>query len=266
MRRILAVMSVGLFLAMATPAVALDTLIDARFDSVRLTPNGSIRVALEYSCPEGYQEPGESWFYVMQQVGAGEGQFDQTFGDSIVCDGNTQTVVRKFPPLEGRPWDPTLFTVVEMNLVVRVNDDPVSTLQGMEVDTFRLHGLEEATRPGDIHINRVRMNERGALVVTMTYRCPKGWFVDVEDDSDWAELSISQGDPSTGSYLNLGAPLGEDILCDGTPTTLVNRIEGARQAGLSADLPTQISALMITVNRFNRSYVYALDGIVLFVP
>ena len=54
-------------------------------------------------------------------------------------------------------------SVDHMNLVVRANSDPERALQATEVDTFSLHGLEEATRRGDIHINRVRMNDRGAL-------------------------------------------------------------------------------------------------------
>ena len=268
MRRILAVISAGLILGVASPAQALDTLIDARFESVRLTRNGSIQVVLEYGCPggQGYQGvPGESWFYVYQQ-GARDASYDSSFGETIVCEGNMQTIVRRFPPLEGEPWDPKLLPIVEMNLVVRASSDPERTLQAMEIDTFSLHGLEEATRRGDIHINRVRMNDRGALVVTMTYRCPKGWFVDVEDDSDWATLTARQDGPGWDD-VEAWLPLGDAILCDGTPTTLVKRIEGLRQAGLSPALPTQLEAMMITVkSRTDHLQVYALDGIAMFIP
>ena len=237
---------------------------DARFESVRLTHSGSVRVELEYLCPEGYHEAGESWFYVTQQVGPGEGRFDETFRAAIVCDGTTQTLIRKFPPLEGQPWDSKYLPIIEMNLVVRADADPDRTLQAIEIDTFSLHGLDEATLRGDIHITRVRMNDRGALVVRMTYRCPAGWFVNVEDDSDWATLTVRQDGPGWDD-VDAWLPLGDDIACDGTLKTLVKRFEGLRQAGLSSAPPVQIQAMMITERPKPHLHVYALDGIATFV-
>ena len=262
MRRTIAVISAGLLLSLATPALALDTLADARFASVRLTPNGSIRVVLKYRCPQGYQGvASESWFYV-EQVDYSD---DLSFGEKILCDGNTQTLVRRFPP-EGQPWDSKLPLRVDMNLFLRATFAPERTLQAIEIDTYSPHGLEEATRPGDIHINRVRMNDRGALVVTMTYRCPTGTFVDVDNDDDWATITVLQGDPQVGYDVQAYVPLGDDISCDGTQKTLVKRFEGPRQVELSPDLPIQLEALMITVNRPRTRGVSALEGIALFVP
>ena len=265
MRRIVAVISAGLLLSLAAPALALDTLADARFESVRLTPNGGIRVVLEYRCPQGYQGvAGESWFYVEQMDYSDVPSFEEM----IICDGNTQTLVRRFPPegLQGQPWDPKRTVRVEMRLFVRATSDPERPLHAIESDTYSLHGLEEATRPGDIHITRVRMNDRGELVVAMAYRCPRGTFVDVENDNDWATITVLQGDGQVSYDVYTDVPLGDDISCDGTPKTLVKRFEGPRQVELSPDLPIALEALMITVNRQRTRGVSATDGIALNVP
>lgn len=265
MRRfVVAVLSAGLLLSLAAPALALDTLADARFASVRLTPNGSIRVVLEYRCLQGYQGvAGESWFYVEQ----GPVDYAQvpSFAETIVCDGSTQTLVRRFRLL-GQPWDPKATVRVEMRLFARATSDPERPIHAVESDTYSLHGLDEATRPGDIHITRVRVNDRGVLVVAMTYRCPKGSFVDVENDNDWATITVLQGDPEIGYDVYTDVPLGDDISCDGTPKTLVKRFEGQRQVELSPDLPIVLEALMITVNRQRTRGVSALDGIALNIP
>jgi hypothetical protein len=252
LKRIITAIVGCLFLALATPAYALNSLTDARFDSVRLTSNGSVRVAVEYSCPDGQNFEAVAWpesfLVVYQQGGSGIPVYDQTFQGSIVCNGDTQTLVRRFPPPPGEKWDPRLRTHVELRLTVRSADQSPQTLRVFRADTFSLHGVEEATRRVDIHVTRARLID-DKLVVAVSYRCPEGWFVDVEDDDDWAYLYGRQDLTDTGEGFAFWLPLGNDITCDGTANSVVKRVRDATQAGFDPQLPLQIETLIDVVKR-----------------
>ena len=191
MKRVIpVVMAIGLALGVAGPAYALDPLIDSRFRDVRLKDNGSVRMEVEYKCPgrRGYEADAAGIVaYHIQSSGA---YVTDAFRDAIVCDGRMHTFVRRLAPPTGEVWDPKLLLQVGLTLSVRAGSDPdARTLLTREIDTFVLHREERAKRPGDIHITGARVNDAGALVVAMSYRCPRGWFVDVEDDDDWATLT-----------------------------------------------------------------------------
>jgi hypothetical protein len=249
-RIVVAVVSAVLLLSPATPALALDTLTTARFESVGLTSTGSVRVVAEYSCPRGFEPVDwpESFFVVYQQGGSGIPVYDQTLRGSIVCNGETQTLVRRFRPPPGETWNPKLRTHVELRLTVRSSDPNPQTLRVFRADTFTLHGLNEATRRVDIHVERVRLIDN-KLVVAVSYRCPEGWFVDVEDDDDWAYLAGRQDLADTGEGFAFWLPLGDDITCDGTANSVVKRVRDVTQAGFDRQLPLQIEALIDVVKR-----------------
>src|SRR5687767_14828005 len=125
-----------------------------------MTPRGFVRVAVEYSCPhDQFEAVGwpETFLVVYQQGGSGIPVYDQTFQGSIVCNGDTQTLVRRFPPPLGETWNPKFRTHVELRLTVRSSDPSPRTLRVLRADTFTLHGLNEATRRVDIHVERVRL-------------------------------------------------------------------------------------------------------------
>ena len=255
------VMSAGFLVVSASPSQAVDTaLMDARIGSVRLTPNGLVRVSIQYRCPDGYQGvPTESFFYVSNQLDGGHGTFDQTFGEAIVCDGDTQTLVRSFAheEVEGQAWPWERHLNASVLLTVSRPDPEPRTLYAEQENTFSMHGQAKASRPAEMRIMRARKIARKTFVVGMSYRCPTGWSVP-GGDNDWAELAINQDDPSDGSYVNYGVPLAEQIVCDGTTRALVTRIEDHR---LSLRLPIELRALLIVMNPERRWHISSSDGV-----
>ena len=234
---------------------------DARIGSVRLTPNGLVRVSIQYRYPDGYQGlPTESSFYVSNQLDGGHGTFDQTFGEAIVCDGNTQTLVRSFPPeerAEGQVWAWERHLVVYLRLTVSSFAPEQHTISAEQENTFAMNGQAKASRPSDIRITQARKIARKTFVVGMSYRCPTGWSVP-GGDNDWAELGIIQGDGTNVGYVNYGVPLAEQIVCDGTPRSLVTRIEDPR---LSLRVPIQLRALLIVMNPERCWHISSSDGV-----
>jgi hypothetical protein len=251
LRRFVAVISAVVLLSPAAPALALDTLTSAHFESVRMTSKGFVRVVVEYSCPRGQNFEAVGWpetfLVVHQQGGSGIPVYDQTFQGSIVCNGDIQTLVRGFPPPTGETWNPKLRTHVELRLTVR-SSEPPQTLRVSKSDTFTLHALNEATRRVDIHVKRARVIDN-KLVVAVSYRCPEGWFVDVEDDDDWVYLAGRQDLADTGEGFAFWLPLGDDVICDGSVNSVVKRVRDIRQAGFDQQLPLQIEALIDVVKR-----------------
>jgi hypothetical protein len=249
-RRILAsAVSVGMSLVMATPAQASDSLIEARLRTVRLSANGSVQVSFEYRCPgHDYRAVGSpaTLLTVYQIEESGHQVYDQkSFRTAVVCDGTMQTLLRRFRPPEGEAFVPELLLTVELNLTVRSDSDLYpGRLSTGEIDTFSLSAQGGTTLAADIHIEQVRLNDRGKLVVSVSYQCPTGWFVDVEDDSDWADISGGQNKPGTHD-VTIWEPLGDDIECDGSSHTIVKRVTDQQHEGFSSAIPIQLEAKMI---------------------
>jgi hypothetical protein len=109
-----------------------------------------------------------------------------------------------------------------------------------------------------MHIRQVRLDDEGRLVVRVSYRCPIGWFVDVANDADWADISGYQNKPDTNDST-FWEPLGDDIMCDNTSRTVVKRISDQQPEGFSLTLPVDIEAKMILNHAAHQGYIYSSE-------
>jgi len=268
-RVIAVVLSVGLAVV-ASPAQAAEKLVDARLRYVRLLANGSVRVAFEYVCPGRYDYRALGFpatlLTVYQIEASGHQVYAQkTFRDAVVCDGTMQTLIRSFRPPEGETFDPALLLTVELDLTVRSDSDPYpGTLRAREVDTFSLTSDGAATRAADLRVEGVRLNDRGMLVFVVSYRCPTGWFVDVADDSDWADIAGVQNRPGLNDPT-FWAPLGDDIVCDDASHVIVKRLSDQQGIGFTRSLPVQFEAKMILDEVGSQRYMTSSEGQTLLV-
>lgn len=253
----------ALLLTTAMPASAAEPLIDTRFGGVRLMDNRSVRVSFEYACPSGYeyQALGRPWtmLYVDQPADAVVSG-TRGFRTEVICDGTRHILVKRLRPPVGDAFDPQLFLIAHLYIGVDSELDPYpGPLLTEEVDTFRFEGIGSATLVADMHIRQVRLNDRGRLVVTVSYRCPTGWFVDVVDDADWADISGRQDKP-VANDSTFWEPLGDDIVCDDTSRTLVKRVSDQQPEGFDRTLPIDIRAKMILNGPTGHGYIYSAEG------
>jgi hypothetical protein len=97
----------------------------------------------------------------------------------------------------------------------------------------------------DLRVQRTRLNDRGRLVVGMSYECPPGYYVDVEEDSDLADVVVEQYDGEDLVWTEW-EPLGDDIVCDGTRHSVVRRLAPRSPDGpLDPALPVVVNTKII---------------------
>jgi hypothetical protein len=215
MRKVLlGAVGLAVLLTPVTPAQASRTaLIDAEIQSVRLMNSGSVRVEFRYRCDERYGPPEELSLHIEPY------SHSAWIDDGADCDGTVQTVVGNLQPLESKQIGQRF--VVYLN--VSVADSPSNPYPGLlwagGSNTYSVESDGSLSRLADLKVQRTRLNDRGRLVVGMSYECPPGYYVDVEDDSDWADVVVYQ---ETGEWERW-MPLGDDIVCDGTRHTVVRR-------------------------------------------
>lgn len=246
-------------LLMPTPAQAASSLIDAGFRSVRLISNGSVRVLAEYTCPDGYAAAHEGTRLLVYQMQHTQVYASKVFDNQVICDGTPQTVAKRVHPPEGRFYRRFLLDV-ELDLYAKSGADSYPYLWTREFETNRIAPGGEAGRVADIRLGQVRLNAREELIVGVEYECPAGWYVDSEDDIDWADISGGQ-QTSNGAEIHFFETLVFDITCDDQAHTIVKRI--STNELVSREFPLRVEAKMILRERGTQRRIHADEALTL---
>jgi hypothetical protein len=230
-------------LAVATPARASRTvLIDAEIRTVRLMDSGDVRVEVKYRCDERYGDAPPRISLHFEP----DGYAASWFGDGAICDGTAQTLVGELKPLDGQQT-PERFRVY---VSVYVADSPSNPypggLQGGGWDTYSVEPDGSVSRVADLRVQRTRLNDRGRLVVGMSYECPPGYRVHVEEDWDLALVEVYQDTGEGTAWDGDAQTLGYDIVCDGTRNSIVKRFRttagGWHPNSIDPGLPVTVNA------------------------
>jgi hypothetical protein len=262
--RVLALLLVAGACVIPAAAQASQALVDVRHLHVRWMDNSGVRVAFAYRCPGGYGyrpvgPPGTE--LLVSQFQPSEVYSQKTYRSDVVCDGTTRRVVRNVRPPAGERFLPAYLLHVDVDLNVRSPSAPYpGILSGREFDTVSISSSGTATLAADMRLGQVRASQSGRrIVVGVSYHCPNGWFVDVQDDVDWADISGGQ-DRTGASDVGFWAPLGDDVVCDGTEHTIVKRINPQGGARWSPSLPVELQAKMILRNAGASDSIWSYEG------
>lgn len=217
-----AVPAVALIAGLAVPAQAADSLIDSKLRSVELTPGGAVRVAFQYHCPAGSDYRARQ----ATDVAVGEKQSStfarRPFRRAVTCDGSEHILVKMIPPPAGDAWGPGILWV-RVQILVRSASDRSQSLSANERRSFFFGDSGKLRLASETHVAQARVDDRGRLVIGVRYLCPQDWYVDVDDDSDWADITAYQRRPGRPA-LKLWEPIGNDVVCDGSWRTIVKRL------------------------------------------
>jgi hypothetical protein len=212
----------------AVPIQASRTaLIDAEIRSVRLRDSGNVRVEVKYRCDERYGD-------APPRISVRVSHFDSWTGDGAICDGTAHTVVRLLKPLEGQQLGEGFLVSVEVTVADSPSNPYPGGLWAGDRDEYSVEPDGSLRRLTDLRIQRTRVNDRGRLVVGMSYECPTGMGVGVEDP-DWADVVMYQGQDEWVIYDTLA----HDVVCDGTRHTLVRRF---RAGPMDPTQPVSVNA------------------------
>jgi hypothetical protein len=225
-------------LALTVPAQASTTaLTDAEIRSVRLMDSGDVRVEVTYRCDEryGYGPPRIALHLEP------DGWYDAWAGDGALCDGTAHTLVRRLKALDGQQIGERMVVYVDVSVADSPSDPYPAGLWAGGSDTYSVEPDGSLGRLADLRVQRTQVNDRGRLVVGMSYECPMGYYVDVEDDSDWADVIVYQYDGQDDVW-QAWEPLGDDIVCDGTRHSVVRRF---RTAAMDPTLPVVVNTKII---------------------
>ena len=135
-----------------------------------------------------------------------------------------KTVVGELQPLEGKQLGPT----VVIHLAVSVDDSASNPYPGgLWAHKSASYSVEAdgslSRRLADVRIQRTRVNDRGRLVVGLSYECSPGYDADVDDRSDWADITVSQDRGPNRVWEHYDWTLADDVVCDGTRHAIVRR-------------------------------------------
>lgn len=206
-------------LVLATSAQASrTTLIDAEIRTVRLMDSGDVRVEVKYRCDERYGDAPPRVFLHLEP----DWYYDAWAGDGAICDGTVQTLVGELKPLDGKQIPQRFVVYLDVEVAGSPSNPYPSGLWAGGSDTYSVEPDGSLSRLADLRVQRTRLNDRGRLVVGMSYECPPGYYVDVEDDADWADVVVEQYDGEDLVWTEW-EPLGDDIVCDGTRHSVVRR-------------------------------------------
>ena len=232
-RRVLAlVVAVGIVFAMTTPANALEVVTKVRVARVEILSGGKARVTFRVTCPAYAYQVHEATVYVGQadSLPSPSPAGSTTFSDNVICDGTTQRLVKTVLSTTGRPFDPSLPAFARLDLALSSETDPYpGYFHANDWARFLPGGAREA----DVTIERVWVNDRGWVKTRFTYYCPTGQVFD-EDDDDIIEIQWGQFLPTHA--VGHGETLWSDLICDGTPHTLL-KSEGG---GYSPAYPVEV--------------------------
>lgn len=216
MRRALTLaLSIGMILAMTSPAHALDVLTKVRIAGVQVFDDGRARVAFEYICPGGYDYHALiTDARVSQPGGAGA---STSFNDEVVCDGTTHRLVKTLRSTTGEPFVSSHLTRIFFDLVLMADSAPwPGALSARENVSFAPGGARLAF---DVNFRRVWVSDLGKVKTRFTYKCPTGVVYD-EGDVDTVEIKWFQTQPGAGDIGNQ-EDLVSDLVCDDTLHTVV---------------------------------------------
>ena len=219
-------------------------LIDAEIVSARLMDSGDVRVEVTYRCDKRYgYGPPRITLHLEPHW------YDAWVGDGAICDGTVQTLVRRLKPRDGQQMGQGFVLYLD----VSVDDSPSNPypggIWGGGSDSYAVNADESLSRLADLRIQRTRLNDRGRLVVGMSYECPPGYYVDVESDSDLADIVVYQYD-GQDIVWERWMPLGDDIVCDGTRHSVVKRFRTTatfwRDDSMDPGLPVVVNTKIMT--------------------
>jgi hypothetical protein len=207
-----------------------SALIDAEIASVRLMENGSVRVEATYHCDERYgYAPPRITLHLEPHW------YDEWVGDGVICDGTVKTFVRRLKPLEGQQIGERFVLYINVSVAESPSDPYPGGLHAGGGDLYSVEPDGSLSRLIDVRIQRMQVNDRGRLVVGMSYECPTGYPVGV-DDPDWADVVMYQF-TSQDEWV-IYDTLAHDVVCDGTRHTLVRRF---RTTGMDPTQPVLVS-------------------------
>jgi hypothetical protein len=263
-RVVIALIALAMMLAIAHPAHAgTSKLIEADITSARLMENGSVRVEAMYWCDEGYgstpPEDRRAKMFFQHPQG-----YSETTNDEAICDGTTHTLVKRLRSVDGQEIDERL--PVSVYFSVEVGHSPSNPYPGglsaLEADAIWLTGDGATSIMADIELGQLRLNDRGRFVVRLAYQCPTGWYVDSEDDVDWADIELRQIRSRDTSW-DAWRTLAYDIVCDGTLHTVVKRIRAAPRSRppIGLDRPVFVTAKIIIDGPAGEPNVSAYDSL-----
>ena len=216
-RRILAIVAaVGIVVVMTTPANALEVVTKVRVARVEILSGGNARVTFRVTCPAYDYQVHQATVHVGQSnPGHPSPSASTTFSEDVVCDGTTRRLVKTLVSTTGQPFGPSLYTSARLALVLSSESDPYpGYFHADDVARFLPSGAREA----DVTIERVWVNDRGWVKTRFTYYCPTGQVFD-ENDDDTIEIVWGQSQPTQDVVIGEG--LWSDLVCDGTPHTIV---------------------------------------------
>jgi hypothetical protein len=214
-------------------------LINAEIRSVRLMDSGDVRVEATYHCDERYgYTPPRITLHLEPHW------YDAWVGDGAICDGTVKTFVRRLKPLEGQQIGERIVVYLNVSVAESPSDPYPGGLHAGGSDTYSVEADRSLSRLTDLRVQRTRLNDRGRLVVGMSYECPPGYYVDVEDDSDWADIVVSQWDGQDRVW-EAWQPLGDDIICDGSRRSVVRRFPKlSHDRPIDPTLPVRVNTKM----------------------
>ena len=222
--RWITISAVAALMAALTPlsaqaATSGTALIDAEIRSVRLMDSGDVRVEVTYRCDERY---GDAPPHISLHIEP-DGYAAAWAGDGAICDGTAHTLVRRLKALDGQQIGERIIVYVDVNVVDSPSDPYPAGLWAGGSDIYSVEPDGSLSRLIDLRIQRTQVNDRGRLVVGMSYECPPGYGVGA-DDPDWAEVHVYQLRSQDSIAWERIDTLADDVVCDGTRHTLVKRI------------------------------------------
>lgn len=228
------------------PAMASDSLVKIDFESVRLMPNGSLRIAFSYRCPGGlgYRPHKGGTLLLAEQFQPDDVWGQKTFDRYVACDGQLQTLVRRIHLPNGGTFRRDLPINVWLDLGVSSRSDsyPGSLGAGRRNTLFFDSGNQAIPR-SYVRIGQTRVTSRGVLVVGVTYACPEGWQV-VPGDVDWEDIVAYQTIRRSRQAYAFQTLL-HDVVCDGVAHTIVKKMPSQFDQPFVQGIPVDIETNMI---------------------